>query len=704
MATVSNIPLIERITRNAYRILGLPATATQAEIIAAGNAMRRTVKLDKPVNTPWDFPLVGKLNVSVTDINDALDRLNDPARRVIERLFWFHTGSDKLDEATQQSYYFIADESSLDIHDAASLRLAGALTFDTTFEYISRWQRIIRDWQLATQSEEYWETFRKAELAGDFDRSALADIAATREQALQYLLEDMVRITKDALAADDNRSCVNVFKIIKEASLADDQIEEIKDQLFEELNKKVDSACDEIKKLLAGIVPNYSWEAAVVATNNTICTQATKIFDDQVQLILDIVRGKASANDDYWLDKICETAAMCLYSLSQSWTWADQFVTAKGVYYRALKLLPEKSIYHIRVAADEASYLSLSNKEGDLIKESIYHARVAADEVSNKSLSKKEALIGASICSFFIAFVVFIIAAFYFLSIAGRDGPSPTILDFIMLYLFLLSIIVFIYLLILLFSPNRKLVPKWMVVVLVYWLIFYMYTRPHSPTQQSNVALTPPSPTVSVPPIAPPANIVKEKPSAPVESDESVQLDPVDGYTSILPDREVLRIAPENTTNNSTSNNLAGENNVKTRPPIRTDNISGNRLPVSPAPVVLPRYPIRTDNSIRDALADQIKEAKANIANLKSELSSVDSKIDNLQIQLDNNKQEIDRYERYIRLDMSFDNNAYQRTLKDYNSLVPIFNSWIKKREQVRIKYNDAVDVCNQLVDQYNSR
>src|SRR5262245_688772 len=87
---------LDTFRRNAYRILGLPAGATQAQIESAARLMR-LMSADAPPS-PTDARWLGPVARSTSDVEHALMRLTDPESRIAERLWWY-TGVPPVTDA-----------------------------------------------------------------------------------------------------------------------------------------------------------------------------------------------------------------------------------------------------------------------------------------------------------------------------------------------------------------------------------------------------------------------------------------------------------------------------------------------------------------------------------------------------------------------------------------------------------------------------
>src|SRR2546429_265400 len=115
----------ERISGNAFRVLGLPGDASQQAIEASARKMRIWPTPERIPPTAWDLPWVGSLSRSRMELEQAVARLTDPKSRIEERLLWFGAGERRLSgESHEQIERSIAELSAA--ADAPS-RHAGAL-------------------------------------------------------------------------------------------------------------------------------------------------------------------------------------------------------------------------------------------------------------------------------------------------------------------------------------------------------------------------------------------------------------------------------------------------------------------------------------------------------------------------------------------------------------------------------------------------
>ncbi len=84
---------------NAFRVLGLLTNATTDQIVARANEIKvkRSVNFDGGYE--YDFPWLGALDRSEENIVSALQRLEDPVRRIKQELSWFWQESEPDSQA-----------------------------------------------------------------------------------------------------------------------------------------------------------------------------------------------------------------------------------------------------------------------------------------------------------------------------------------------------------------------------------------------------------------------------------------------------------------------------------------------------------------------------------------------------------------------------------------------------------------------------
>src|SRR6478736_4522454 len=79
----------QRLAANAYRTLGLSASADQAAVDGAARRMRIWPDPSRIPPTPWDLPWFEPVARAKDQIEQAVAQLGNPDPRVEEQLLWY---------------------------------------------------------------------------------------------------------------------------------------------------------------------------------------------------------------------------------------------------------------------------------------------------------------------------------------------------------------------------------------------------------------------------------------------------------------------------------------------------------------------------------------------------------------------------------------------------------------------------------------
>src|SRR5271165_6743016 len=161
----------DRLAKNAYRVLGLSASATLSEIHRAAGTMRRAASLGLAETTEADMPALGEIPRTEADIRTAVGRLENPVQRVSDRLFWFHLPRRSLD-ATAPVPHPQPDESGR-IHDEAIQGLIATYGMVLDDSGIAVWVQAIRTWHQVVSHDDYWVLSLELEEQGAFEPPAV---------------------------------------------------------------------------------------------------------------------------------------------------------------------------------------------------------------------------------------------------------------------------------------------------------------------------------------------------------------------------------------------------------------------------------------------------------------------------------------------------------------------------------------------------
>jgi len=330
--------VLSDLARNAYRSLGLPGDASQADVRGALATWRRATKLQLTKQCAWDLPWLGTISRAEADINDALGRIRDPARRLRERLFWFHEGGEVVGDISPDSINSVARgwASAPRLaarHDAAVLRLLAATCLDPEVEDQSRWLQVLREWHEVVTSEDYWTALVKAESQGEFEPAAtLEEIGSLRAEAMKLVAGVLGTIAKDALSHGELGTCRNALEVLRSASLPADVLSELESDILGPAEDDLLASCG---RMGGECVDEVKREEDSTA-KRSICEAAVARFDAEVEPALNRLL-EAGGPDSGFALRARQAAAECLLYLAFGWTWARDFVQAKTLEERALR-------------------------------------------------------------------------------------------------------------------------------------------------------------------------------------------------------------------------------------------------------------------------------------------------------------------------------------------------------------------------------
>ena len=79
---------------NAFRVLGLLTNATTSQIVARANELKVKNSMEFDGGYEYDLPWLGPMDRSEENISSAVQRLEDPVRRIKQELSWFWVQND----------------------------------------------------------------------------------------------------------------------------------------------------------------------------------------------------------------------------------------------------------------------------------------------------------------------------------------------------------------------------------------------------------------------------------------------------------------------------------------------------------------------------------------------------------------------------------------------------------------------------------
>jgi rhodanese-related sulfurtransferase len=332
--------------RSAFRVLGVAASATQAEVFEAAEALRLSARLGVEKRFESDLAWLGPAARAESDLRDALGRLADPPRRAAERLFWFHTAHaaprpETLDGLRRAADQLLTRGGPAARHDAALFLLAALHTLDSQFGERAAWAEAFRLWRAEVDAEEFWSLLVAADLKGDYEQVLTFAEAAELRSQTPRLISDFVAAAARAAAAVENHERVGrALTVLRAAALPRALLEEYENEALGPLEERAEEVCDlsfGLATLMAHnpqLVPAHRKERYYDAAVYRFCSEAKPALWN----FLD-----AAGPESYHLRRLMRHAAAKLNELAGRYRqegWPDQ---AAHLYAAARALAPDES-------------------------------------------------------------------------------------------------------------------------------------------------------------------------------------------------------------------------------------------------------------------------------------------------------------------------------------------------------------------------
>lgn len=204
---------------NAFRVTGLPVGATSRDIRRRDERLRAMEKYGVAAAGDGILPLPRTPDEDTRD--RVVQRLRDPAKRLVDELFWFWPAPDGPDdavaalrdgdvEAAERAWR--ARSTPVARHNLAVLAHVRAL--DAAEPDRALWDQALANWRAVIDDEAFWELFRARIVELDDARLSPVMARRVRRELPAALLSINARLALEAWRADrpgDGRSHLEVI-------------------------------------------------------------------------------------------------------------------------------------------------------------------------------------------------------------------------------------------------------------------------------------------------------------------------------------------------------------------------------------------------------------------------------------------------------------------------------------------------------------
>jgi hypothetical protein len=379
--------LFEPAARDAFRVLGLGAQASQREVFDAAAGLRLALKVGVRKTLVVDAAWLGEVRRDASDVRDAVGRLSEPVQRARERLFWFQLpaphaqvstaagltaaveellkrvpvraerseGADD-DGSKDKDGGRLADAEAAALHDAALLALAGLVRLDPALLEAEAWARAFQLWRRLFGCEEFWSLLVALDLKGDYEQAVtFGEAAELRRDAPRVVYAHAAGRARDAVARDDLREAARALQLLRGAAPSPTLLREYEEETVGPAEDKLTEELDAAFTWVGG--PGYELKSA--AERRNVCNAAWRRFQDLRPRLADFAR--LAGPDSFYARRVFEQASSKLFKLASAFEEIQRTQEALFVCLKARSLAPPESE---ELAAIEAKLVALGAAEG----------------------------------------------------------------------------------------------------------------------------------------------------------------------------------------------------------------------------------------------------------------------------------------------------------------------------------------------------
>lgn len=204
---------------NAFRVTGLPVGATSRDIRRRDERLRAMEKygVDAAGDAAGILPLPRTPDEDTRD--RVVQRLRDPAKRLVDELFWFWPAPDDQAMAALRDGDVAAAERAWRARSTPVARhnravLAHVRALDAAEPDRALWEQALANWRAVIDDEAFWELFRERIVELDDARLSPVTARRVRRELPTALLSINARLALDAWRANrpgDGRSHLEVI-------------------------------------------------------------------------------------------------------------------------------------------------------------------------------------------------------------------------------------------------------------------------------------------------------------------------------------------------------------------------------------------------------------------------------------------------------------------------------------------------------------
>ena len=337
-------PIPRWLQENSFRVLRLSANVTAIDAQKAASSMRKMALLGVSNVSGSDFPALGAVPRTESDIRSAVGRLDNPAHRIADRLFWFHSVTDGSAPTDSDHAREPLKKAGWD-HDLSLKFLFSLYSSTTVITDSSAWTDALRTWYASISSEDYWKFTSVIEQLAGFEPAASAEeVRLLRSNAMLMATEPLLMKARQAVADGNSQAIEATTLILSNLSDTGSWTAGARKEILAPFTAGLHEKCRKSKDDFGTRIIR-SDDAA--EQNKEPCDDLLRYFRTDVEpafasLRKYVVKG---SEDDV---QAHEAVATCLSDIGTNFTWADRFIESEALFKEAL-LLAEGTLVAVQI-------------------------------------------------------------------------------------------------------------------------------------------------------------------------------------------------------------------------------------------------------------------------------------------------------------------------------------------------------------------
>jgi hypothetical protein len=322
-----------RLASNAYRTLGLSASAGASAIEAAARRMRIWPDPSRIPPTTWDLPELGPLQRSRSAIEQAVTLLREPSSRLEERLLWFHGSKPPGEDSPGEGW------SPAKSHDAAVAELHRVFRADPNVSQAGQWWDAISRFNSLSADPAYLDWIARSESDGGFEK---APTPFELDQAAQFVPDAIYAALIPKAEASLDRGDLTAFdgivSLLSSKPHGDDDASLLQ-PLLDRMEDKLHSRCEEIDKALRDkLLTNRQQPEPYFERNRAATYDAALAYSRNIKPLLAHVL-EVAADDTDRTTRVRTECGLLSQLIAMGWEWAGHFAAAYETIHAAVKLV-----------------------------------------------------------------------------------------------------------------------------------------------------------------------------------------------------------------------------------------------------------------------------------------------------------------------------------------------------------------------------